>query len=61
MVRGWWAVSDILIAEGRSELAAQVRRFSEQMPPPQTELESMAGALRRQAREVRIRDESPAR
>jgi len=26
--RGWWAVSDILIAEGRPELAAPVRRFS---------------------------------
>jgi hypothetical protein len=25
--RGWWAVSDILVAEGRPELAAQVRRF----------------------------------
>ena len=32
--RGWWAVSDILVAEGRPELAAQVRRFSAQMPPP---------------------------
>ena len=32
--QGWWAVSDILVAEGRPELAAQVRRFSAQMPPP---------------------------
>jgi type IV secretory pathway VirD2 relaxase len=32
--RGWWAVSHILVAEGRPELAAQVTRFSAQMPPP---------------------------
>jgi len=30
--RGWWAVSDILVAEGRPELAAQIRVFVDQMP-----------------------------
>jgi Relaxase/Mobilisation nuclease domain len=43
--RGWWAVSDILVAEGRPELAAQVRRFSAQMPPPWTDREAIRAAL----------------
>lgn len=55
--RGWWAVSDILVAGGRSELAAQVRRFSTQMPPPRTDRELVAEALRRHMREVGTRDE----
>jgi len=54
--RGWWAVSDILVAEGRPELAAQVRRFSAQMPPPRTDRESIAEALRTRNREARTRD-----
>lgn len=45
--QGWWAVSDILIAEGRPGLAAQVRRFSAQMPPPWTDRESMTQQLDR--------------
>jgi predicted transcriptional regulator len=58
--RGWWAVSDILITEGGAELAAQVRRFSAQMPPPWTDRESIAEALRRNTSEARTRDD-PAR
>jgi hypothetical protein len=59
--RGWWAISDILVAEGRPEFAAQVRRFSAQMEPPLTDRESIAKALRRSTREARTRDDSPAR
>jgi hypothetical protein len=59
--RGWWAVSDILVAEGRQDLAAQVRRFSAQMPPSWTEREAIAEALRRQTREARTRNEPIAR
>lgn len=51
----------ILIAEGRPELAAQVRRFSAQMPPPLTDRESIAEALRRHTREPRTRNDSVAR
>jgi hypothetical protein len=40
--RAWRGVSDILISEGQPELAAQVRRFAGQMPPPRTEKESLA-------------------
>jgi relaxase-like protein len=54
--RGWWAVCDILVAEGRPELGAQVRRFSAQMSPPWTDRESIAQALRRHRREPWARD-----
>ena len=59
--RGWWAVSDILVAEGRPELAAQVSRFSGQMPPPWTDRESIAEALRRRTREPQTRNDPVAR
>jgi type IV secretory pathway VirD2 relaxase len=60
--QGWWAVSDVLAAEGRAELAIQVRRFVVQMPPPRTDREAIAEALRRHAREARTRaDPSAAR
>jgi hypothetical protein len=60
--RGWWAVNGILVSQGRQELAAQqVRRFSAQMPPPSTDRESIAEALRRHTREVRTRNDPPAR
>jgi predicted transcriptional regulator len=59
--RGWWAVSDILVAEGRPELAVQIRRFSAQLRPPLTDRESIAEALRRHTREVRTRDDPTAR
>jgi hypothetical protein len=59
--RGWRAVSDILVAEGRPELAAQVRRFSAQMPPPRADRESIAEGLRKHTREARTRDHPAAR
>jgi hypothetical protein len=59
--RGWWAVSDILVAEGRLDLAAQVRRFSAQMPPPWTDRESIAEALRRQTAQAWTRDDPATR
>jgi len=58
--RGWWAVSDILVADGRPELAAQVRGFSAHMPPPRTGRELIAEALRH-TREVRTRDDPAVR
>jgi hypothetical protein len=53
---GWWAVSDILVAEGRPELAAQVRRFSNKMAPPWTDRELIAEAQRTHTLESRTRD-----
>lgn len=55
--RGWWAVSDVLVAVGRPELAAEVGRFSTHMPPARTDRELVARALRRHALEVRTRGE----
>ena len=59
--RGWWAFSEILAAEGRPELAAQVRRFSARMPPAWTDQELIAEALRRHTREKQTRDYPPSR
>src|SRR5437868_4037657 len=47
--QGWWAISDLLVAEGRAELAIQVRRFAAQMPPARTDRESIAEELRSHA------------
>jgi predicted transcriptional regulator len=59
--RGWWAVSDILVAQGRPELAAEVRRFSAQMPPPWTDREAIAEELRGHPREALTRGDSVSR
>lgn len=49
--RGWHAVSNILERDGNVELASQVMRFVDQMPPPQTEREWIAGQLVSQRRD----------
>jgi hypothetical protein len=54
--RGWQATSDILLSQGRPELAAQVCRFVGQMPPPQTEKEQLAHVLAERAHKSRVRD-----
>jgi type IV secretory pathway VirD2 relaxase len=54
--RAWLAVGDILIRERQPELAAHVRRFSEQMPPPTTEKELIAARLTEPARASRVRE-----
>jgi hypothetical protein len=54
--RGWFAVGDILMAEGRKELAKEVWRFAAEMPPPKTERELIAGDLQSRVREARKRD-----
>jgi hypothetical protein len=55
--RGWKAISDILVAEGREELAAQVRRFAAEMRPPMTERELIAEQLQGRIRTARTRDQ----
>jgi hypothetical protein len=49
--RGWQAVSDVLTRQGHSEIAAQVKRYVEQMPKPLTEKEYIATKLLEHARE----------
>ena len=54
--RAWLAVGDILIRQRQPELAASVRRFSDEMPPPQTEKEHLAAGLVARTREARARE-----
>jgi hypothetical protein len=49
--RGWLALSEVLIRIRQPDLAAQVRRFAEQMPPRMTEKETIAAQLRSRAQE----------
>jgi relaxase-like protein len=50
IARGWRATSDMLLAEGKVELAAEVKRFADTMPPTQTAKELIAAALRDRTR-----------
>src|SRR5277367_1590080 len=54
--RGWRALSEILVREGQPELASQVERFVNQMPPPRTENEQLAVALLERTREPRAKE-----
>jgi hypothetical protein len=59
--RGWRITSEILFAQGHPELAAQVNRFVNQLPPPRTERELVADELKQRARDPRVRDRHPTR
>ena len=59
--RGWEAASELLMAEGRSELAGEVARFAAQMPPPRTDREQIAESLRKHLRDARVRTEERTR
>ena len=51
VMRGWRAVSDVLLGAGQGNLAGQVRHFMQEMPPPLTEQESIAASLAHRVRE----------
>jgi hypothetical protein len=59
--RGWLAVSDELTRLGQPEIAAQVRRYVEQMPRPLTDKEYIATKLLEHARKPRVREMEMAR
>jgi len=59
--RAWLAVSDILTQEKHAELAAQVRRYADQMPPPFTEKELLAARILEHARESLARERQVSR
>jgi Relaxase/Mobilisation nuclease domain len=59
--RGWLAVSDELTRHGQPEIAAQVRRYVEQMPRPLSEKEHIATKLLELARRPRVREMEIAR
>jgi hypothetical protein len=54
--RGWFAVSNSLIANSQGELARRILRFATAMPQPMTDRERIADDLRIRVREVRRRD-----
>src|SRR6185312_1364866 len=37
--RGWWKASEILAAQGQSELANEIKQFVSRMQPPRTDQE----------------------
>jgi Relaxase/Mobilisation nuclease domain len=59
--RRWQAVSDELTRQGHPEIAAQVKRYVEQMPKPLTEKEYIATKLLERAREPKTREIEMAR
>jgi hypothetical protein len=54
--RAWLAVGEILVREGQPELAAQVMRFSNEMPAVATDKELMVAKLVEQGRTLRARE-----
>lgn len=59
--RGWRAVRELLVRERRTELAALVEQFVNQMSPARTEKGQLAATLLERTREARVKDESLAR
>jgi hypothetical protein len=59
--RGWQAVSDELTRQGHPEIAAQVKRYVEQMPKPLTEKEYIATKLLERSRVPKTRQIEMAR
>lgn len=59
---GWQSIADKLARDGHRDLASDVQRFVERMPPALTERESVAHELRQHhLREPRRRDQYPTR
>lgn len=52
---GWGAVINTLILDRQPDLAAQVRKFVEEIPPPVTEQERVVSKLNERARARRVR------
>jgi len=53
--RGWHALEELMNREGERELAADVRRFVEEMPAPRIEKERAASALFHQGHQPRTK------
>lgn len=54
--RAWRTVGEILTRDERPDLAAEVRRFAEQMPPPLTEGEWLGSKIVERIRLLRLRE-----
>lgn len=59
--RGWRTATDVLLAQGHPDLAAQVRRFLAAMPPPRTEREQIANELQKRFRKHQLQNQNRAR
>jgi hypothetical protein len=53
---GWQSVSNLLTKDGHHDLAGEVRRFVERMPPARTDREFVADELRQHLRDPRVKD-----
>ena len=53
---GWRSVADLLAKDGQHDLASDVRRFVDRMPPARTDKELVAAELLRRTREPRVKD-----
>jgi hypothetical protein len=58
---GWQAVSDDLARQGHPDIAAQIKRYVEQMPRPLTEKEYIATSLLERARKPKSHETEMAR
>ena len=58
---GWRSVANLLAKDGHNDLAGDVQRFVDRMPPPKTEHELIAHELRQRIRDPRVRDQQPTR
>lgn len=56
VVSGWNAIRNRLLGEGQRQLADEVGRFVNQMPPPRTEKAWLAHELLELASQVRSKD-----
>ncbi|MBS0377200.1 MAG: relaxase/mobilization nuclease domain-containing protein [Proteobacteria bacterium] len=61
VTRGWLALARTLLAEGRTEIAADARRFASQIQQLRTAQELTADELRRYSRRIRSREDPIAR
>jgi hypothetical protein len=57
--RAWLSVHDILVKDNQPQLAQQIKRFMDAMPPPQTEREQIAASLIEHAKHLRARTVEP--
>jgi hypothetical protein len=59
--RGWHSVANLLMKDGRHDLANEVQGFVERMQPPRTDREQVAHELHQRLRDPRVRGWHPAR
>ena len=58
---GWRSLADKLAKDSHSDLASDIRRFADRMPPARTEREEIAAELLQRTRGHRVRDEDRTR